>query len=59
MRFEWDPDKARRNITKHGVPFEEADTAFADPLSVRGSILTTPRTKIDTFCSVPRTPAGS
>ena len=34
MRFEWDPDKARRNLTKHGVSFEEAATAFADPLSI-------------------------
>ena len=24
----------RRNITKHGVSFEEAATAFADPLSI-------------------------
>jgi Uncharacterized protein conserved in bacteria len=34
MRFEWDPDKARRNIAKHGVSFEEAATAFGDPLSL-------------------------
>ena len=34
MRFEWDPEKARRNLTKHGVSFEEAATAFADPLSI-------------------------
>ena len=34
MRFEWDPEKARLNITKHGVSFEEAATAFADPLSI-------------------------
>lgn len=33
MVFEWDPNKARRNIEKHGVSFEEAATAFADPLS--------------------------
>jgi uncharacterized DUF497 family protein len=33
MRFEWDPKKARRNITKHGVSFDEAVTAFYDPLS--------------------------
>ena len=33
MRFEWDPEKARRNIVKHGLSFEEAATAFGDPLS--------------------------
>lgn len=34
MRFEWDSEKARRNLAKHGVSFEEAATAFADPLSI-------------------------
>jgi len=34
MRFEWDPEKARRNLAKHGVSFEEAAKAFADPLSI-------------------------
>lgn len=34
MRFEWDPEKARRNLAKHGVSFEEAATAFADPMSI-------------------------
>ena len=24
MRFEWDPEKARRNLSKHGVSFEDA-----------------------------------
>lgn len=33
MVFEWDLNKARRNIEKHGVSFEEAATAFADPRS--------------------------
>lgn len=32
--FEWDPDKATINLKKHGVSFEEATTAFFDPLSV-------------------------
>ena len=32
--FEWDPEKARLNADKHGVSFEEAATAFADPLSL-------------------------
>lgn len=33
MRFEWDPEKARRNLRKHGVSFDEAVTVFYDPLS--------------------------
>ena len=32
--FEWDPTKARVNLAKHGVAFEEAVTVFGDPLSV-------------------------
>ena len=34
MQFEWNPEKAQRNLTKHGVSFEEARTVFADPLAV-------------------------
>ena len=29
-RFEWDPRKSVANRRKHGVSFEEAETAFAD-----------------------------
>ena len=32
--FEWDPRKAESNLKKHGVSFEEAVTAFGDPLSM-------------------------
>jgi len=32
--FEWDEKKAKRNIRKHKVSFEEATTVFADPLSL-------------------------
>jgi len=31
--LEWDPEKARRNLKKHGVSFDEAVTVFYDPLS--------------------------
>jgi uncharacterized DUF497 family protein len=31
LRFEWDERKNRSNRTKHGVWFEEAQTAFRDP----------------------------
>lgn len=34
LTFEWDSGKARRNLEKHGVSFEEAATVFSDPLSV-------------------------
>lgn len=34
MRFEWDPEKAARNLAKHGVAFEEAQTVFEDNLFV-------------------------
>jgi uncharacterized DUF497 family protein len=33
VNFEWDDEKARTNELKHGVTFEEASTAFGDPLS--------------------------
>ena len=29
--FEWDPNKAKTNIEKHGISFEEATTVFHDP----------------------------
>lgn len=31
--FEWDEEKARANLRKHKVGFEEAETVFDDPLS--------------------------
>lgn len=34
MKFEWDNSKAERNLSKHGVSFEEAKTVFYDPLYV-------------------------
>src|SRR5690349_18136241 len=29
--FKWDPEKARANLRKHGVSFDEATTVFGDP----------------------------
>ena len=29
--FEWDDEKAKSNLKKHGVGFEEASTIFNDP----------------------------
>jgi uncharacterized protein len=32
MSFEWNEEKARTNIDKHGVSFDEATSVFDDPL---------------------------
>jgi uncharacterized DUF497 family protein len=34
IQFEWDPAKASLNARKHGVTFEEAQTAFFDDLAL-------------------------
>jgi uncharacterized protein len=34
LAFEWDLRKARSNLAKHGVAFEEASTIFGDSLSL-------------------------
>ena len=34
LEFEWDPDKAARNLRKHGVSFDAAATVFGDPLAI-------------------------
>jgi uncharacterized DUF497 family protein len=34
LTFEWDQRKARSNLAKHGVGFEEASTVFSDPFSL-------------------------
>jgi len=30
LRIEWDASKARANLRKHGISFDEAETAFSD-----------------------------
>src|ERR1700690_833833 len=57
MRFEWDAEKARRNLAKHRVSFEEAATAFSDPLSL--TIPTTPMRRIASCCLAERAPGAS
>jgi uncharacterized DUF497 family protein len=37
--FEWDAAKARENLKKHGVAFDEALTVFADPRSLASSTI--------------------
>lgn len=34
IRFTWDPKKARANLNKHGVSFEEAQSVFHDEHAV-------------------------
>ena len=34
LSFEWDESKAKANLAKHGVSFEEASTVFGDSLSL-------------------------
>ncbi|GCA77709.1 hypothetical protein MiTe_04565 [Microcystis aeruginosa NIES-2520] len=34
MQFEWNKNKAVKNLSNHGVSFEEAKTVFDDPLYV-------------------------
>jgi uncharacterized DUF497 family protein len=31
MIYEWDPEKAKENLRKHGVSFDDAATVFRDP----------------------------
>jgi uncharacterized protein len=35
ISFEWDPAKARANLKKHGVSFEEAQSVFHDEFAVQ------------------------
>ena len=34
LEFVWDREKATANLAKHGIDFEDATTAFDDPLSI-------------------------
>ncbi len=36
LEFRWNPAKADANARKHGVTFDEAVSAFGDPLSLTG-----------------------
>ena len=35
IKFDWDPAKAASNLRKHGVSFEEAQSAFSDDFAVQ------------------------
>jgi uncharacterized DUF497 family protein len=34
VQFDWDPEKARKNLAKHGVAFDVAESVWDDPLHV-------------------------
>jgi len=34
IEFEWDPSKAKENLRKHGVSFDEGAAIFQDPLGI-------------------------
>jgi len=34
MNFEWNESKAKANLAKHGVSFDEAKTVFIDPFYI-------------------------
>jgi uncharacterized protein len=34
MAFEWDPDKAHRNLEKHGISFADAVEVLSDPYAL-------------------------
>ena len=50
MQFEWDEEKDRENREKHGVSFELAQYAFADPGRVIAEDLTHSREEKRYFC---------
>jgi hypothetical protein len=37
MKIEWDPRKAKSNLKKHEVSFEEAATALSDRMAATGA----------------------
>lgn len=40
VEFEWDEDKARTNVQKHGITFEEGAEVFFDPFYQTGDAST-------------------
>ncbi len=35
LKFEWDSNKEKLNISKHGISFDEAQTAFYDEYAIQ------------------------
>jgi len=57
LRFDWDEGKNRRNRTKHGLWFEEAQSVFSDP---HGRLFYDPEHSVeeDRFILLGVSPAG-
>ncbi|MGD1904440.1 MAG: BrnT family toxin [Leptolyngbyaceae cyanobacterium] len=34
MEYQWDSSKAARNLSEHGISFDEAKTVFSNPLAL-------------------------
>jgi uncharacterized DUF497 family protein len=52
LRFEWDERKNKSNRTKHGVWFEEAQSAFDDLMRASSVIRNTHRKRTGSSSSV-------
>ena len=50
MKFEWDSEKERINIGKHGITFEQAAYVFSDPFALTVFDEDIQVMKIDGFC---------
>ena len=50
VSFEWDPEKDLGNQAKHGVPFADAQYAFADPRRVIAEDLSHSKTEKRYYC---------
>jgi uncharacterized DUF497 family protein len=55
LRFEWDPAKARANVTKHRVDFADATAVFEDP---RGLTRDDPHPREERFVTLGLDAAG-
>ena len=58
METHWDPAKARANLARHGVAFEDAEVALSDPLASPARIRT-PNGKPGSSPSAPTRSVGS
>jgi len=50
VNFEWDEDKNKQNIEKHGVSFYEAQQAFLDPYRIIAEDLEHSQSEKRYFC---------
>jgi uncharacterized DUF497 family protein len=57
LLFEWDASKARSNLKKHGVTFEEATTIFGDPRAI--TIKSTVSSSEERMVTIGKTASGS